>query len=206
MEISLRALRDFINRYAALALSMSEQENNSERKAELIRIHENCRQIAQYPPQDFYQALQLTYFIQLVLQIEITVIPSPWDARINISILSINRINRRKKITDDFVMELLENTWIKLLSFLKIRSWSHTRFSAGSPLYQNVTIGGQTVTGEDAVNELSYLILRSVGETKLTQPNLSIRYHKHISDEFMLECLQVIEKALECQPLTMMKL
>ncbi len=87
---------------------------------------------------------------------------------------------QEEKITDDFVMELLENTWIKLLSFLKIRSWSHTRFSAGSPLYQNVTIGGQTVTGEDAVNELSYLILRSVGETKLTQPNLSIRYHKHI--------------------------
>jgi formate C-acetyltransferase len=91
-------------------------------------------------------------------------------------------------------MELLENTWIKLLSINKIRSWSHTRYSAGSPLYQNVTIGGQTADGEDAVNELSYLILHSVGATKLTQPNLSIRYHKRMSNEFLMECIKVIEK------------
>ena len=194
VEISLRALRDFINRYAVLAHSMSEKESDPSRQAELLQIAKNCQQIAQYPPQDFYQALQLTYFIQLVLQIES-----------NGHSVSLGRMDQylypfykqdkqEEKITDDFVMELLENTWIKLLSFLKIRSWSHTRFSAGSPLYQNVTIGGQTVDGEDAVNELSYLILRSVGATKLTQPNLSIRYHKHISDDFMLECVQVIEK------------
>jgi pyruvate formate-lyase/glycerol dehydratase family glycyl radical enzyme len=86
----------------------------------------------------------------------------------------------------------LENLWIKLMSVHKVRSWSHTRFSAGSPLYQNVTIGGGNRDGTDAVNELSYLILRSVGETRLTQPNLSVRYHNGIDDGFIRECLDVM--------------
>ncbi len=98
------------------------------------------------------------------------------------------------RITEDFALELLENTWIKLLSVNKIRSWSHTRFSAGGPLYQNVTVGGQTVEGKDAVNDLSFLILDSVGRMKLTQPNLSVRFHKNIDPRFLDECVNVIGK------------
>ena len=194
VDIALRAMQAFIRRYEKLALDLSEQESDPTRKIELIQISENCKQIASYPPENFYQALQLSYFVQLILQIES-----------NGHSLSLGRLDQylypfykqdkgAGALTDEFVMELLENTWIKLLSLLKIRSWSHTRYSAGSPLYQNVTIGGQTSEGEDAVNELSFLILRSVGATKLTQPNLSVRFHKHINQDFMLECMQVIEK------------
>jgi pyruvate formate-lyase/glycerol dehydratase family glycyl radical enzyme len=97
-------------------------------------------------------------------------------------------------ITRDFASELLENTWIKLLTINKIRPWSHTQFSAGGPLYQNVTIGGQHPEGTDAVNDLSFLILESVGKMRLTQPNLSVRFHRYISDAFMMACIRVIEK------------
>ena len=98
------------------------------------------------------------------------------------------------KLTEQFASELLENTWIKLLSINKIRPWSHTQFSAGGPLYQNVTIGGQKPDGSDAVNELSFLILHSVGQMRLTQPNLSVRFHKNMSETFMFECIKLIEK------------
>ena len=73
-----------------------------------------------------------------------------------------------------------------------LRDRSHTRFSAGSPLYQNVTIGGQTPDGKDAVNPLSYLILKTVARCHLPQPNLTVRYHKGLSDDFMAACIQVI--------------
>jgi len=193
VEIALRAFQIFIQRYADLAHKMSLTEKDQQRKKELEIISENCKHISEYPPETFYQALQLVYFVQLVLQIES-----------NGHSLSFGRMDqylypfyRKDKeanlITDELVMELLECTWIKLLAIRKIRPWSHTRFSAGGPLYQNVTIGGQTADGKDAVNELSYLILRSVGNTRLTQPNLSVRFHRNISDEFLMECIKVIE-------------
>ena len=77
----------------------------------------------------------------------------------------------------------------------KIRSGSHSKASAGSPLYQNVTIGGQNlVNGQamDAVNPLSYAILESCGRLRSTQPNLSVRYHAGMSNDFLDACVQVI--------------
>ncbi|MFN8258384.1 MAG: glycyl radical protein [Bacteroidales bacterium] len=194
LTLSIKAFQKFILRYSSLAFSSAEKEKDFQRKYELTVIGRNCEIIATQSPKDFYQALQLTYFVQLVLQIES-----------NGHSVSLGRMDQYlypfykndillNRIDEAFAMELLENTWIKLLSVNKIRPWSHTRFSAGGPLYQNVTIGGQTTDGKDAVNDLSFLILRSVGNMKLTQPNLSVRFHSNINPEFLMECTNVIEK------------
>ena len=98
-----------------------------------------------------------------------------------------------KLITEDEALELLTNLWIKTLTINKVRSQSHTFSSAGSPMYQNVTIGGQTTDKKDAVNELSYLILKSVAQTRLPQPNLTVRYHKNLDKKFMDECIEVMK-------------
>ncbi len=192
LSIGIRSFQVFIRRFEKLSLELSDCETDPIRQSELRRISEICRNISEKPPTGFYEALQLTWFVQLILQIES-----------NGHSVSLGRMDQYlyrffKKdldsgiINEEFALELLENTWLKLLSVNKIRSWSHTRFSAGGPLYQNVTIGGQTVDGKDAVNELSYLILDSVGRMKLTQPNLSVRFHKNISDNFLSECVDVI--------------
>ena len=77
------------------------------------------------------------------------------------------------KITKEDALELLTCLWIKTLTINKVRSQSHTLSSAGSPMYQNVTIGGQTTDKKEAVNELSFVVLQSVAQTRLTQPNLT---------------------------------
>ena len=189
--LSLEALQGFILRYADLAAELA--ETAAEKRAdELLELERICRRVSSAPPKSFREAVQLTWFIHLALQIES-----------NGHSMSLGRLDQylypfyRKDIdagvlTDAEVMELLENLWIKLMSVHKIRSWSHTRFSAGSPLYQNVTIGGAGSDGRDATNELSFLILKSVGETRLTQPNLSVRFHQGISDEFLAACLDVM--------------
>jgi formate C-acetyltransferase len=89
-------------------------------------------------------------------------------------------VELNQNLDREHAIELLHSCWLKLLEVNKIRSGSHSKASAGSPLYQNVTIGGQKlVNGEpmDAVNPLSYAILESCGRLRSTQPNLSVRYH-----------------------------
>lgn len=192
--LSLDALSAFILRYADLASSMAAAEADGARAVELSEIAAVCAALSRRPPESFREALQLTWFVQLVLQIES-----------NGHSMSLGRLDQylypfyaadlaAGRSGEAAAMELLENLWIKLYSILKIRSWSHTRYSAGSPLYQNVTIGGRTAEGADAVNPLSFLVLRSVGETRLTQPNLSVRFHAGLGEEFLMECLGVIER------------
>ena len=194
LRIGIESFQTFIRRFEKLASEIFRSEADNTRRTELERISENCRNISKNPPSGFYEALQLVWFIQLVLQIES-----------NGHSVSLGRMDQylwkffrddlaTGKISSEFTLELLENTWLKLLSVNKIRSWSHTRFSAGGPLYQNVTIGGQTADGKDAVNDLSFLILDSVGRMKLTQPNLSVRFHKNIDPEFLNQCVNVIGK------------
>ena len=58
--------------------------------------------------------------------------------------------DKEGKITKEDALELLTCLWIKTLTINKVRSQSHTLSSAGSPMYQNVTIGGQTTDKKDA--------------------------------------------------------
>ena len=96
-------------------------------------------------------------------------------------------------MTDDEAVELLTNLWIKTLTVNKVRSQAHTYSSAGSPMYQNVTIGGQTADGRDAVNPLSFLVLRSVAQVRLPQPNLTVRYHRNLDPAFMDEAVELMK-------------
>jgi len=194
LTIAINAFQVFIKRYSSRALELVKDEVDLERRNELLLIAENCTIISEGPPQNFYQALQLVYFVQLILQIESNGHSVSLGRMDQYLYLYFQQDRIRGKLSEEFASELLENTWIKLLSINKIRPWSHTRFSAGGPLYQNVTIGGQNTEGQDAVNELSFLILQSVGRMKLTQPNLSVRFHKNINPEFLMECTRVIEK------------
>ena len=190
--IVLDAVVDFAKRYADLALELAEKEINPGRKAELLEMSRILNKVPYNPAETFHEAVQSMWLIHLVLQIES-----------NGHSLSYGRMDQylnyfyendlqNGEITKDGVTELLTNLWLKTFTINKIRSWSHTRFSAGSPLYQNVTVGGQTVDKKDAVNPLSYLILKSVAQTKLPQPNLTVRYHKGLSDDFMKECIEVV--------------
>ncbi|EKQ56846.1 MULTISPECIES: glycyl radical protein [unclassified Clostridium] len=190
--IVLDAVADFAKRYADLALILADKEADANRKAELIEMSRILNKVPNYPAETFHEAVQSLWMIHLVLQIES-----------NGHSLSYGRMDQYLNpfyendlklglITEAGATELLTNLWLKTFTINKIRSWSHTRFSAGSPLYQNVTVGGQTVDKKDAVNPLSYLILKSVAQTKLPQPNLTVRYHRGLSDDFMKECIEVV--------------
>lgn len=43
------------------------------------------------------------------------------------------------------------------------------------------------------MNDLSFLVLRSVAQTRLPQPNLTVRYHKNLNQKFMNEAIEVMK-------------
>ena len=190
--IVIEAVKHFAGRYAALAREKA-QTAEGERKLELLKIANICDKVPYEPAETFHEAVQATWFIQLILQIES-----------NGHSLSYGRFDQyvypylasdleKGTITEDQAVELLTNLWIKTLTINKVRSQAHTFSSAGSPMYQNVTIGGQTTDGKDAVNKLSFLILKSIGPTRLPQPNLTVRYHRNLNQAFMDEALEVLK-------------
>lgn len=191
--IVIEAVHQFAQRYSKLSQELADREKDSKRKAELLEISRICAKVPYEPATSFYEAVQSVWFIQLILQIES-----------NGHSLSYGRFDQymypyyikdiqEKVITKDEALELLTCLWIKTLTINKVRSQAHTLSSAGSPMYQNVTIGGQTPDKKDAVNELSFVVLQSVAQTRLTQPNLTVRYHKNINKAFFDDCIEVMK-------------
>lgn len=191
--IVIEAVHQFAQRYSKLSQELADREKDSKRKAELLEISRICAKVPYEPATSFYEAVQSVWFIQLILQIES-----------NGHSLSYGRFDQymypyyikdiqEKVITKDEALELLTCLWIKTLTINKVRSQAHTLSSAGSPMYQNVTIGGQTPDKKDAVNELSFVVLQSIAQTRLTQPNLTVRYHKNINKAFFDDCIEVMK-------------
>ncbi len=191
--ITIDAVHTFAMRYSKLALEMASQESDAARKQELVEISDICAKVPYEPAHSFREAVQSVWFIQLILQIES-----------NGHSLSYGRFDQymypfyqkdleEGNITKDSALELLTCLWIKTLTINKVRSQAHTLSSAGSPMYQNVTIGGQTPDKKDAVNPLSFVVLQSVAQTRLTQPNLTVRYHHGMNQEFYDDCIEVMK-------------
>lgn len=190
--VVIDAVRRFALRYSALAAEKAAEQTDPVRAAELESMSAICARVPYEPASTFREAVQAVWFSQVILQIES-----------NGHSLSFGRFDQylypyyradmdAGRITHDEALELLTNLWIKTLTIQKVRSQAHTLSSAGSPMYQNVTIGGQTPDKRDAVNELSFLVLQSVAQTRLTQPNLTVRYHAGIDKHFLDECIEVM--------------
>ena len=190
--IVIEAVKTYAERFSDLAKELSESATGK-RKDELLEISQICAKVPYEPAHSFKEAIQSVWFIQLILQIES-----------NGHSLSYGRFDQymypylkadldNQQITEDEAVELLTNLWIKTLTINKVRSQAHTYSSAGSPMYQNVTIGGQTPDKQSAVNQLSFLVLRSVAQTRLPQPNLTVRYYNGLDKAFFDECIEVMK-------------
>ncbi len=192
--ITLQAVIDFAGRYAAEAeRQASWPETPAGRREELLTIAATCRQVPARPPRTFQEAVQSAYFVHLVSQIES-----------NGHSFSLGRFDQYTypyyaadlaagRLTRAQAQEMLELLWLKLFSIIKMRPWDHTRFGIGYPTYQNVTIGGQTTTGQDATNAISFMVLETIRTVRLTQPNVSARIHQGTADRFLLECAKTIK-------------
>ena len=190
--IVLKAVRNFANRYSVLAKDLAEKELNQERKIELLEISRICSKVPYEPAETFQEAVQSVWFIQLILQIESNGHSLSYGRFDQYMYPYYDRDIKNGTIKESEALELLTCLWIKTLTINKVRSQAHTLSSAGSPMYQNVTIAGQTTDKKDAVNDLSFLVLKSVAQTRLTQPNLTVRYHKNINKHFLDECVEVM--------------
>jgi pyruvate formate-lyase/glycerol dehydratase family glycyl radical enzyme len=193
-EIALQAAQEFIIRYAGLARERSMQVCDPARRRELTRIAGICTWISAYPPRDFWEALQATWFLFCLLQIES-----------NASSFSPGRLDQYMlpflendldagRLTLARAQEMLEHLWCKFNEVVLLRNSSSARYFAGFPIGFNVILGGQLDDGSDATNLLSYMCLRAQADVGLTQPNLSIRIHAGSPHEFLMAATRVISR------------
>ncbi|EGW36568.1 formate C-acetyltransferase/glycerol dehydratase family glycyl radical enzyme [Desulfosporosinus sp. OT] len=163
-------------RYAAEAERLAALERDPQRTEELTEIALVCRHVPANPARTFREALQSLYFYQICLVMEQNA-ASYNPGRMDQYLWPYYKDDLAAgRLTPDEAQELLDCLWIKFSEPCLFQDAVTAEFAAGYPMFQNVCVGGVDDTGRDAVNDLSYMILKATMEVQLYQPSLSVRY------------------------------
>ena len=191
VEMSLEAVINYSRRYAKLALSMLEKETNPERKKELALIARNCSKVPENGAENFYEACQSFWFIQMLLQVESSghsISPGRFDKYMY---PYYKKDIESGEITKEQAQELMDCIWIKLNDLNKCRDAASAEGFAGYSLFQNLICGGQDEYGLDATNELSYMCLEATLHVMLPAPSLSVRVWNGSPHDFLIKAATV---------------
>ncbi|HQC20176.1 MAG TPA: pyruvate formate lyase family protein, partial [Smithella sp.] len=182
--LSADALALFGERYAACAEVLAEKEEDAMRSLELHDIAAVCHHVPRGGARTFHEALQSLFFLHVAIFQESmgeTVCPGRID---QILYPYYKKDREAHLITRKRAKELLESFCIKLCETIPVYSQAITNLAGGMPSWQVVTMGGQDQEGNDATNELSYLLLEIATELRMRQPNFHARIHSGSPPEF----------------------
>lgn len=194
MRIAAGALIRFAERYAEEARRLAEKEADAQRRAELLRIAEICMHVPAHAPRDFWEALQMYWFVHLGVTIEL----NTWDAfspgRLDQHLLPFyERGLAEGTLTREMAEELLQCFWIKFNNQPAPPKVGVTAAESGTYTdFAQINIGGVRPDGSDGVNEVSYLLLDVLEELRLLQPSASLQVSKKNPDRFLKRAARIL--------------
>ncbi|NMB21359.1 MAG: glycyl radical protein [Firmicutes bacterium] len=197
MAIACDAMILYGQRYAAYARELAQQETNPQRKEELLWIAANCDVVPAHKPETFAQAIQMYWFVHTAVTTELNI----WDAyspgKLDQYLYPFYKKEKEAGTLDyDQARELLECLWIKFNNQPAPPKVGITlKESATYTDFANINTGGiDPYTGEDGVNEVSYLILDTMDELKLLQPSSNVQVSEKNPDEFVKRAVEISRK------------
>ncbi len=194
MLIAADALIAFAKRHSQKANELAKAETDPQRKAELRKIAEICRHVPENAPRNFWEALQYYWFVHLGVITE----QNTWDSfnpgRLDQHLYPFYKNDLEQGVlTKAAAEELLQAFWVKFnnqpappkVGVTASESNTYTDFCL-------INIGGVKENGEDAVNELSYLLLDVIEEMRILQPSSMVQLSKKNPDNFIRRALKIV--------------
>ncbi len=177
VQVAAMAVCDHSERYARLAEEMA-QEADGRRKAELLEIADRCRRVPAEPPTTFMDAVQAVWMTQVVTAISYGEDAIFAPGRVDQYLCPYyKRDTEAGRLTREEALEALDEYFIKVSTF--------TVFGPN-----NITIGGLGRSGEDATNEISYLMLESYNRLKGLRNGLAVRISEKSPRDFLVKACE----------------
>ncbi|WP_125565739.1 choline trimethylamine-lyase [Companilactobacillus insicii] len=186
----------YSRRMSEYAAEKAAKETDPKRKAELQKISEVTAKVPAHKPETFYEAIQAVWTVESLLVVE--------ENQTGMSIgrvdqymypffkadLESGRMNNRE------AFELAGCMLIKMSEMMWITSEGGSKFFAGYQPFVNMCVGGITRQGQDATNNLTYLLMDAVRHVKVYQPSLACRIHAHSPRKYLKKIVDVVRAGM----------
>lgn len=183
----LQGIVTFAKHLAHGALKLSREEPNPAKKQQLLEIAAIYQRVPENPAQTFREGMTTVWLCWIALHLE-----SP-----NVG-LSLGRLDqllyplydkdiRDGVLTVEEAVELVCHLWLKIGDHVPTMTQLGEQLCGGTGSNQAITVGGVDEHGRDAVNDLTYVMLKATELMKLRDPNLNARYFPGINSKAYLD-------------------
>lgn len=186
----------YARRMSEYAASLAAREADPRRRAELERIAQVNARVPAHAPQTFQEAIQAVWTVESLLVVEE-----------NQTGMSIGRVDQYMypfykadieagRLTPYQAFDLAGCMLVKMSEMMWITSEGSSKFFAGYQPFVNMCVGGLTREGNDASNELTYLLMDAVRHVKIYQPSLATRVHNQSPREYLEKIVDVVRAGM----------
>ncbi|MFA5398973.1 MAG: pyruvate formate lyase family protein [Dehalococcoidia bacterium] len=186
IDIVLEGVMIYARRLTEKLKQELERENNPEQKQILSEMLEICEHVPLNPARTFREATQSYWTVKTAVALAIPFnVHTP--GRLDQILFPYYRDDIAEgRITRDEACWLLQELFLKVMShnmrpYSNFTAYFASRYEGSEP----VTLGGQTVNGEDLCNELTHVILDAAEQSKVVL-NFAVRFNRNTPDELYM--------------------
>lgn len=165
------------------AASMAEREADPLKRANLVEISRIYRRVPEHRAESFREGLTTIWVCWTAIHLE--------NPNVGLSLGRLDQVlynlyrhdldSGRLSVED--AVQLLGYLWLKIGDHVPMMPNAGEQLFGGTGSNQAITIGGVDSEGRDAVNDLTYAVLRAIELMMLRDPNLNARYHPEVNDD-----------------------
>lgn len=195
--ICAEAVPQFMERYASEAERLARAEADPARRAELEEVARICRKVPWQPAETFPEALQSLWTTHMLLMAaESYPGPGVSPGRVDQYLYPYYQADLQAgRLTRQQAQEWLRCWWIKHNYVYDFQGWVGTNQGINSSFGQLITLAGMDADGNDASNDLTYLMLDVIEEMNLLEPKPNVRIHARTSDRLLDRLIAILSRA-----------
>ncbi|MBY9003572.1 MAG: hypothetical protein KGD73_06345 [Candidatus Lokiarchaeota archaeon] len=187
LNVALEGVMIYSRRLADYLEEVLKNTSDPSTKAILNQMLQTCQKVPLHPAETFREALQSYWTIKTAVELAMPFnVHSPGRLDQIFYPFYENDI-AIGRITPEEARELLEELFLKIMSHnMRPNSNASSDFSQRYEGSEPVTLGGLTNEGEDATNDLTYIMLEAADRSKASL-NFAVRIHKNSPEELLMK-------------------
>ncbi|MFH0823063.1 MAG: pyruvate formate lyase family protein, partial [Pseudomonadota bacterium] len=197
----LEGIIEFAHNLSVQARKMAAREaTGSLKHIQLMEIADTYAWVPEFPARTFREGLTTVWLCWIALHLE------NFNAGLSLGRLDqvLYDLYRKdvdgERLTPEKAVELVSYFWLKIGDHVPAMPETGEQLFGGTGSNQAITIGGVTGDGGDAVNDLTYIMLKATEIMQLRDPNLNARYYPGINSRAYLEALCKVNLKTKATP------
>jgi len=181
VQTVLYGVMSYARHVSAEAASLAEQESDPRRRANYEAMARVLARVPAQPASTFREAVNAVWIIQVAIHAEninMAISPGRLD---QVLYPYYQRDVVRGELSVSEALELIGCLWLKLNDNTNLVPETAEELFGGAGTVPAVTVGGVDPEGRDAVNDLTYMMLRVTELLQTRDPSLNARYHRTVN-------------------------